>query len=111
MPEADVFVQFLRQGNSQKAAELTKGWQYEGYKMTIFSTAEEQIAESKQLGGEMLFYPEAAMKTAGGEIQVAPPWSSNVIQDRELITGQNPFSDNALAETLLSAIAQKKSTQ
>jgi putative intracellular protease/amidase len=79
--------------------------------MTIFSTAEEQIAESKQLGGEMLFYPETAMKTASGEIQVAQPWSSNVVQDRELITGRNPFSDNALAETLLSAIAQKKATK
>ena len=108
MPEADAFVRSLKQGNSQKAAELASGWQYEGYNMTIFSTEEEQITESDQLGGEMLFYPEAAMKMAGGEIQVAQPWSSNVVQDRELITGQNPFSDNTLAETLLSAIAQKK---
>jgi putative intracellular protease/amidase len=111
MPEANAFVQSLTQRNSQRAAELAKGWQYEGYKMTIFSTAEEQISESKQLGGEMLFYPETAMETAGGKIQVAQPWSSNVVQDRELITGQNPFSDNALAETLLSAIAQKNATK
>jgi putative intracellular protease/amidase len=111
MPEADAFVQSLKQGNSQKAAALANGWQYKGYKMTIFSTTEEQIAESKQLDGEMLFYPEAAMKTAGGKIQVAESWDSNVVQDRELITGQNPFSDNALAETLLSAIAQRKATK
>jgi putative intracellular protease/amidase len=111
MPKADAFVQSLQQGNSQKAAELANGWPYEGYKMTIFSTAEEQVSESKQLGGEMLFYPETAMKTAGGEIQVAKPWSSNVVQDRELITGQNPFSDQALTEKLLSAIAQRKATK
>jgi putative intracellular protease/amidase len=108
MPQAKLFVQAMRQGNSKNASALEKNWPYKGYKMTIFSTAEEKIAESKQLGGNMLFYPEAAMKMAGGEVKVAQPWSSQVVQDRELITGQNPFSDDALAERLLSAIAQKQ---
>jgi putative intracellular protease/amidase len=98
--------------SSEEAIALRDGKTYKtGYFLNELSTAEEQIAESKQLGGEMLFYPEAAMKTAGGEIQVAEPWGSNVVQDRELITGQNPFSDNTLAEKLLSAIAQRKATK
>jgi putative intracellular protease/amidase len=111
MPQSDRFVRAMQQGDSKQAATLAKNWQYKGYKMTIFSTAEEKIAESKQLGGNMLFYPEAAMRTAGGDVKVAPPWSSQVVQDRELITGQNPFSDNALAEKLLSAISQKQQTK
>lgn len=111
MPQADLFVRAMQQGDSKKAAALAKNWQYKGYKMTIFSTAEEKIAESKQLGGNMLFYPEEAMRTAGGDLKVAQPWSSQVVQDRELITGQNPFSDNALAEKLLSMIAQKQETR
>lgn len=111
MPQADLFVRAMRQGDSKKAAALAKNWQYKGYKMTIFSTAEEKVSESKQLGGKMLFYPEEAMKTAGGTVIVAKPWSSQVVQDRELITGQNPFSDDALSEKLLSAIAQKQKTR
>lgn len=66
----------------------------------------------------MLFYPQAALTTAGGDVRVAKPWSSQVVRDRELITGQNPFSDNALAETLVKAITsgrqaneQKKATK
>jgi putative intracellular protease/amidase len=111
LPQADGFVGAMSQSNFKQAAEFAKDWPYKNYKMTIFSTAEEQIAESKQLQGKMLFYPQAALKTAGGNVNVAKPWNSQVVQDRELITGQNPFSDEALAETLLSAIAQKKATK
>lgn len=111
MPQADRFVRAMQQGDSKQAATLAKNWQYKGYKMTIFSTAEERIAESNQLGGNMLFYPEAAMSMAGGAIKVAPPWSSQVVRDRELITGQNPFSDKALAEQLVSAIAKNHQTR
>ena len=82
-----------------------------GTVLVIVSSEDEMALQSEQLGGKMLFYPEAAMKMASGEIQVAQPWSSNVVQDRKLITGQNPFSDNALAETLLSAIAEKKAIE
>lgn len=113
MPQADAFVSAMRQGNTQTAIKSAQNWQYKGYKMTIFSTAEEKIAESNQLGGQMLFYPESAMKIAGGNVNVARSWSSHVVQDRELITGQNPFSDTELAEKLLKAIEQKsnKSTK
>lgn len=108
MPQADAFVQAMKQGNSQQAAKFAQDWPYKNYKMTIFSTVEEQVAESSQLQGRMLFYPQEALKAAGGDIQVAKAWNSQVVQDRELITGQNPFSDDALAETLLNAIGQKK---
>jgi putative intracellular protease/amidase len=39
---------------------------------------------------------------------VLAPWSSYVIQDRELISGQNPFSDQALLKLLLPALDGKK---
>jgi putative intracellular protease/amidase len=108
MPEAKNFVEAMYKGDIKKAAVLSKKWPYSGYKMTIFSTLEEKVSESKQLGGKMRFYPEEAMKAAGGDVRVAPPWQSQVMQDRELITGQNPFSDDALAETLLKKIKQKR---
>jgi putative intracellular protease/amidase len=76
--------------------------------MTIFSTAEEQQREPQEIGGKVLFYPDFALKTAGGDVSVRPPWTSYVLQDRELISGQNPFSDQALLELLLPALGEKK---
>jgi putative intracellular protease/amidase len=53
----------------------------------------------------MLFYPDAALRAAGGQVQVAKEWSANlVVQDRELITGQNPFSDDRLSELFVQAL-------
>jgi putative intracellular protease/amidase len=41
---------------------------------------------------------------------VVAPWKSYVLQDRELISGQNPFSDEALLKLLLTALdGEKKS--
>jgi putative intracellular protease/amidase len=108
MPEAESFLEAMYKGDSKKAVALSTNWPYKGYKMTIFSTSEEKISESKQLGGKMHFYPEEAMKIAGGDVRVSPSWQSHVVQDRELITGQNPFSDNELTEVLLRKIKQKK---
>ncbi len=77
--------------------------------MTIFSTAEEQQREPLEIGGKVRFYPDFALRTAGGDVSVEPPWSSYVIQDRELISCQNPFSDQALLKLLLPALQKKKS--
>jgi len=60
------------------------------------STAQEQPLET---GGKVLFYPDLALRTAGGDISVAASWQSYVLQDRELMLSQNPFSDEAVSET------------
>jgi putative intracellular protease/amidase len=39
---------------------------------------------------------------------VVEPWKSYVLQDRELISGQNPFSDEALLKLLLPALDRKR---
>ena len=36
------------------------------------------------------------MSTAGADVSVVAKWGSHVVHDRELISGQNPFSDEAL---------------
>jgi len=48
------------------------------------------------------------LSTAGGDVSVLAPWTSYVLQDRELISGQNPFSDEALLKLLLPALNKKK---
>ena len=53
------------------------------------------------------FYPDDALKAAGARVEIAKPWTSQVVRDRELITGQNPNSDGQLAEELVKALKAK----
>jgi putative intracellular protease/amidase len=108
LPNSKEFVAALAAGDVAGAREKAKGWIYSGYKMTIFSTAEEQQREPLEIGGKVLFYPDFALRTAGADVSVLAPWSSYVLQDRELISGQNPFSDQALLKLLLPALDEKR---
>ncbi|MFF7065187.1 DJ-1/PfpI family protein [Pseudomonas sp. NPDC008258] len=82
-------------------------WLYKGYKMTIFSDPEEQVFEGSLKDQRLLFYPANALGMAGGDMGYAKAWQPNVVVDRELITGQNPFSDKALATVLLEKLAEQ----
>ena len=108
LPDSKEFVAALSAGDAAGAHAKAQGWIYAGYKMTIFSTAEEQQREPLEVGGKVLFYPDVALQTAGGDVSVVSPWKSYVLQDRELITGQNPFSDEALLKALLPALNKRK---
>jgi putative intracellular protease/amidase len=44
------------------------------------------------------------MAQAGGKMEFKEMWAPNVVVDRELITGQNPFSDELLTERLLQQL-------
>ncbi|CAH1385261.1 type 1 glutamine amidotransferase domain-containing protein [Candidatus Nitrotoga sp. M5] len=103
------FVLALEKGLMQEASQLASGWPYAGYKMTIFSTAEEQVAEATGLGGKVRFYPDAALIAAGGKVELAKPWSPHVVKDRELITGQNPGSVGLFSEALVNAVEANRS--
>ena len=108
LPNSIEFVAALSAGDADAARAKAQGWIYAGYKMTIFSTAEEQQREPQEIGGKVLFYPDFALSTAGGDVSALAPWTSYVIQDRELISGQNPFSDQALLKLLLPALNERK---
>ena len=108
LPNSREFVAALAAGDVAGARAKAKGWIYAGYKMTIFSTGEEQQREPLEIHGKVQFYPDFALQTAGGDVSVLAPWKSYVLQDRELISGQNPFSDEALLKLLLPALNGKK---
>ena len=93
--------QFAKDGQSQ-----AQDWIYKGYNMTIFSTPEEQVFERSLNGKQIRYYPAAAMQAAGANLKQAEAWQPNVVIDRELITGQNPFSDKVLAEALIKQLEQ-----
>ena len=90
----------LVRGDKPAAAD----WTYQGYRMTIFSDPEEAVFEGSLEGARIRYYPAPAMAAAGGDMQYAQAWQPHVVVDRELITGQNPFSDKALAEALIEQL-------
>lgn len=91
--------------NNKAAAE--KSWIYAGYKMTVFSDAEEEASKAQLSGGAMKFYPQDALNQAGANVNVKDVWQNNVIEDRELITGQNPMSAATVGEKLVARLAKK----
>jgi putative intracellular protease/amidase len=95
----------LIDGDVSKASELAKGWQYAGYKMTVFSASEEKPIEELILRGKLYFNMPDALRIAGGDVTTDPvDFAPHVVDDRELITGQNPRSDHPLAAKLVEAL-------
>ncbi len=104
MDQAPAFRAALIAGDTQKAVELAKGWPYAGYRMTIFSASEEKVVEDQILHDKMFFDMPSALTAAGGKVETGADWEPHVVVDRELITGQNPRSDHAIAKALIEAL-------
>ena len=105
MPNARQFRAALIAGDKAKASELAKGWQYAGYKMTVFSSTEEKVIEDKILHAKLYFTMPEALRAAGADVSAgAVDFDPYVVVDREVITGQNPRSDKPIAAKLLEAL-------
>ncbi len=103
MDNPEKFKNALIENDSNGIRKYSKKWPYRGYRMTIFSTIEEKASE-EALDGVPLFYPEEVLKRAGGKVSVGNKWEPNVLKDKELITGQNPASDELLVQTFIKAL-------
>ncbi|MBY3445209.1 DJ-1/PfpI family protein [Rhizobium laguerreae] len=109
MPYAREFRAALIAGDPEKAKEWAKGWQYAGYKMTVFSATEEKVIEDTILHAKIYFDMPLALNLAGGIVSTTPvDFDPYVIEDRELITGQNPRSDHPIAVALIAALDRKR---
>lgn len=105
MPNAKAFRAALIAGDKAKAAELAAGWPYAGYRMTVFSASEEKVVEDQILHAKMYFNMPEALAAAGAVVETTPiDFEPFVIEDRELITGQNPRSDHPIAARLVKAL-------
>jgi putative intracellular protease/amidase len=79
-------------------------WLFDGYRMTAFTDEEEDQTRLGKLG--MPWYLEAALKNRGAVFDDAlAAWTSHVVVDRNLITGQNPASANSIAHAVLKRVA------
>ena len=111
LPNPRAFLRGLETGGLQDASKFAAGWPYAGYRLTVFSTAEENYVEKAPLDGKVRFYPDDALRAAGANVLVAQPWTAHVVRDRELITGQQPNSDSEFAAELVKAIQESAGHQ
>jgi putative intracellular protease/amidase len=104
LKDPDAFVTSMI-ANDGKANSLAAGWPYAGYRMTVFSTGEEQQLEGPNgLGGNVQFYPVNALAESGAHVDTVANWHSNVVVDHELITGQQPMSAPEFGDVLVAKL-------
>ena len=72
-----------------------------GKTVTGFTNSEEDAVE---LTDVVPFLVEDMLKANGGKFERAEDWSSFVVTDGKLVTGQNPASSDAAAEKLLEIL-------
>lgn len=78
-------------------------WLLKGYRMTAFSHDEEMVTD---MAGELPFVLQVELERLGAKYEKADViWDSHVVTDRNLITGQNPYSSAALAEAFVNHLA------
>jgi putative intracellular protease/amidase len=91
------------------APDINGKWMYEGYKMTCVNTLAEFLIEEvppfKVMHGHIPDYPQRILERKGGDVrQFWIPMISHVVEDRELITGQDPYAAEELGEKWLNKL-------
>jgi putative intracellular protease/amidase len=78
-------------------------WLFDGYRVTALTDEEEMQTPAGKLG--LQWYLENALRNAGCVFDDGrAAWNSHVVVDRNLITGQNPNSTNAVADAVLKSL-------
>lgn len=86
---------FLSAGDAQD-------WAFKGRRMTAFTNDEEtQVG----LAANAPWLLEDRLRAAGALFEAGAPWSSHLVIDGNLVTGQNPASAGAAAEAVLHRLA------
>lgn len=78
------------------------GFPFRGRRLTVFSNEEELGGGT---GENTPWMVEDALKEKGAVVENAAAWSSNVVRDSNLITGQNPQSSEDVAKEVLKALS------
>lgn len=74
---------------------------FAGYRLTGFSTAEEQ---QTGLADRLEWLLQERLVALGADYSAGEPWTSHVVVDRTLHTGQNPQSSAELAAAVLKTV-------
>jgi putative intracellular protease/amidase len=82
-------------------------WIYHGYEMTCVSPLEEWLVENLpfiRTGGHKSDYPKDILERHGGIVRNGMLFRSCVVEDRELLTAQDPFSGRELGTRVLAQV-------
>jgi putative intracellular protease/amidase len=71
--------------------------------MTVFSDEEELTGG---LGENSPWLVASTLSERGALVEGGAPWTSHVVRDGNLITGQNPQSSDAVAKAVVAALAE-----
>jgi len=79
---------------------------FAGYRFTCFSQAEETRTP---IWGRLPMVIEYELRAQGLQYSKASvEWGSHVVRDRNLVTGQNPYSSAALADAFVELLAERR---
>lgn len=73
-----------------------------GRRLTVISDAEDELAGVDKI---VPFLSEARLRERGADVAVGEPFTSHVIEDGNLLTGQNPQSAADLARLMLARLS------
>ncbi len=93
------------------APQVDGHWLYDGYRMTCFKTVVDTmlctVPVARRFPGHLQEDPTQLLRSRGARIeQTRLPMGSLVIEDRELLTGQDPYSAKALGAALVAKIGR-----
>jgi putative intracellular protease/amidase len=83
------------------ATRADGGFAFAGRRLTVFTDEEERQGGT---GDKTPWWVETTLRDRGAEIDAGPAWSSTVVVDRNLISGQNPQSSADAARQVLAAL-------
>ncbi|QCU78301.1 type 1 glutamine amidotransferase domain-containing protein [Citricoccus sp. SGAir0253] len=84
------------------AADGDGGFAFAGRRMTVFTNGEEL---SGGTGEATPWFVETVLRERGAVLDLGPDWSSHVVRDGNLITGQNPQSSEDVAREVIRALS------
>jgi len=84
------------------AVDATGSFAFAGRRLTVFTDEEERTGGT---GENSPWFVASTLRERGALVEDGAPWSAHVVRDRNLITGQNPQSSEAVAAELLAALA------
>ncbi|MFD7994216.1 DJ-1/PfpI family protein [Streptomyces mexicanus] len=84
-------------------------WIYDGYRMTCFKTIVDTMLETipiaRRFPAPLKEDPTRLLTARGAKVeQTLLPMGSKVVEDRELITGQDPYSATALGKAFVGKV-------
>ncbi|HEV7776141.1 MAG TPA: type 1 glutamine amidotransferase domain-containing protein [Luteibacter sp.] len=109
LSDPNAFRDALARNDYATTAKIATGWPYAGYHLTVFATGEERGLEgtSGQLGGSVIYYADDALAEAGAHVERVAAYHSNVVVDRELVSGEQPFSSDEFGDAFVAKLEEK----